>query len=66
LVHRSGDVDALKRHIRLLHQDRELLNKLRCNSICGMDDLTWGSAGQVLLSAYLRQLIPEAVQTQAK
>ncbi len=52
LVHPVGDVDALTEHITLLHQDRNLLEKLRAASLSTIDELTWAAAGGRLLKAY--------------
>lgn len=52
LVHRAGDVDTLARHITLLHEDRELLEKLRANSLSTTNEMTWGKAGVKLLQVY--------------
>jgi glycosyltransferase involved in cell wall biosynthesis len=52
LVHRVADVDALTRHITLLHDDRRLLHRLRTSCLADRDDLTWSAAGRRLLEAY--------------
>jgi glycosyltransferase involved in cell wall biosynthesis len=52
LVHRVADVDALTRHITLLHDDRRLLHRLRTSCVAGRDDITWSAAGRRLLEAY--------------
>jgi glycosyltransferase involved in cell wall biosynthesis len=58
LMHEVGDVDALTRHITLLHEDRALLGKLRTSSLAMADHLTWTEAGATLLRVY-RQVIEE-------
>ena len=52
LVHRVGDVQTLSEHITRLHQDRELLEKLRAASLCTVHEITWTTAGVSLLHAY--------------
>jgi glycosyltransferase involved in cell wall biosynthesis len=52
LVHQVGDVDALKSHITMLHQDRALLRRLRTAGLSMRDELTWTAAGVVLLNVY--------------
>jgi glycosyltransferase involved in cell wall biosynthesis len=56
LVHRVGDVDALTRHITLLHQDRGLLRTLRRNGLTLAPTIDWTAAGVVLRDVYLRTL----------
>lgn len=53
LIHRAGEVDELTRHLRLLDQDRGLLERLRSRSIQELDQLTWTSAGKTLASLYM-------------
>jgi glycosyltransferase involved in cell wall biosynthesis len=52
LVHEAGDVDTLARHITLLHEDRELLGRLRANSLSTTHEMTWSKAGVRLLQVY--------------
>lgn len=52
LVHRIGDVDALTRHITMLHEDRSLLRRLRDNGLATAPRITWKAAGQKLLQVY--------------
>jgi glycosyltransferase involved in cell wall biosynthesis len=52
LIHRAGEVDELTRHLRLLDQDRGLLEKLRSRSVQELDQLTWTSAGKTLANLY--------------
>ncbi|HEX8814382.1 MAG TPA: glycosyltransferase family 4 protein [Terriglobales bacterium] len=52
LMHRVGDVDALTRHITMLHEDRTLLAKMRASSLKAAEDVTWTAAGRMLLNAY--------------
>lgn len=54
LIHPSGDVAELTRHIQLLDLDRELLLKLGSASLQGIDDLSWIKAGEVLAQCYLQ------------
>lgn len=52
LIHRSGDVEELKRHIRILNNDRIFLEKLRQSSLDRVSDYTWTTAGQNLGHIY--------------
>jgi len=56
LVHTAGDVEALTRHITMLHEDRKLLERLRDASLRTAPEVTWTAAGRCLLDAY-RQVI---------
>lgn len=52
LVHRSGDVEALTRHITMLHEDRALLKRLRTESLKAVPTITWTAAGVRLVDVY--------------
>jgi glycosyltransferase involved in cell wall biosynthesis len=52
LMHRVGDVEALTRHISLLHEDRALLERLRSAGLEAAPGFTWTAAGRMLLEAY--------------
>ena len=52
LVHPIGDVEALTKHITMLHDDRELLAKLRTACLQAAPGLTWTAAGVRLLQVY--------------
>jgi glycosyltransferase involved in cell wall biosynthesis len=52
LMHRIGDVEALRQHITMLHENRALLERLRGSCLKAAPGLTWTAAGQVLLEAY--------------
>jgi glycosyltransferase involved in cell wall biosynthesis len=52
LMHRVGDVEALTRHITMLHEDRDLLDRLRVASLKVAPEITWASAGKILLQVY--------------
>lgn len=52
LVHPIGDVEALTNHITMLHEDRELLAKLRAACLEVAPELTWTAAGVRLLQVY--------------
>ncbi|MCK4783097.1 MAG: glycosyltransferase family 4 protein [Desulfobacteraceae bacterium] len=56
LIHKPGDVDTLRDHIDLLASDRELLSRLRDNSLAGLSELTWAEATRKLLKAYQESL----------
>lgn len=64
LVHHVGDVEALARHLTLLHQDRELLARLRAACLRCAPRHTWKAAGRGLLEVY-RQIIAERTQEPA-
>jgi glycosyltransferase involved in cell wall biosynthesis len=52
LVHKAGDIDTLTKHITLLDADRDLLSKLRKNSLSTTGQMTWSDAGVKLLQVY--------------
>ena len=52
LIHRVGDVEALTRHITSLHADRNLLRRMRHQSLASVNEITWTAAGKKLLAAY--------------
>ena len=52
LVHRAGDITALTQHINMLNEDRELLNRLRQESLRTCNQNTWNAAGIRLLDVY--------------
>jgi glycosyltransferase involved in cell wall biosynthesis len=52
LVHRVGDVETLAEHINILHQDRQLLERLRAASLHTAHEITWAAAGVKLLQVY--------------
>ena len=52
LIHNAGDVEMLTRHITTLHEDRNLLEKLRATSLASIGDITWTAAGKGLLQVY--------------
>jgi glycosyltransferase involved in cell wall biosynthesis len=52
LVHRVGDVQALASHIRMLDENRALLETLRAASLRTVSEITWGAAGVKLLQVY--------------
>jgi glycosyltransferase involved in cell wall biosynthesis len=56
LVHRVGDVEALAKHITMLHDDRMLLEMLRTASLKSCAGITWTAAGVRLLDAYRETL----------
>lgn len=59
LVHRSGDVAELTRHIRMLDRDRDLLERLKKSSLEGVEELTWSTAGKVLANSYSAVVDPK-------
>lgn len=52
LVHHVGDVEALTNHITLLHENRDLLHRLRSAGLAQSSNLTWNAAGIRLLEVY--------------
>jgi glycosyltransferase involved in cell wall biosynthesis len=52
MVHRVGDVEALTGHITKLHNDRNLLQRLRNAGLRQVPDFTWDSAGRLLRDIY--------------
>jgi glycosyltransferase involved in cell wall biosynthesis len=52
LVHRTGDVSTLAQHITLLHENRGMMERLRAASLATVPELTWTSAGRILLNVY--------------
>ncbi len=64
LVHHVGDVEALTRHLTLLQQDRELLERLRTACLRCAPQHTWTAAGRKLLQVY-RQVIAEGTSDSA-
>lgn len=52
LVHRAGDVASLMQHITMVHEDRDLLQKLRAAGLGIVPEITWTAAGEKLLDVY--------------
>jgi glycosyltransferase involved in cell wall biosynthesis len=52
LVHRTGDCNELAEHFRSLAYDHALRQRLRANSVAGLEELTWDAASGALLEAY--------------
>jgi glycosyltransferase involved in cell wall biosynthesis len=52
LVHRVGDIHALKEHIQKVYTDRSFWRRLREASLATVADITWRAAGFRLLDAY--------------
>jgi glycosyltransferase involved in cell wall biosynthesis len=52
LVHKIGDIEALTKHITMLHEDRLLLARLRTAGLSIIPEITWNAAGDVLLKVY--------------
>jgi hypothetical protein len=52
LVHTVGDVAALRQHFTMLHEDRDLLRRLRTASLATVSELTWSAAGVKLMEVY--------------
>jgi glycosyltransferase involved in cell wall biosynthesis len=56
LVHPIGDVKTLASHITMLHENRELLARLRAACLRAAPTLTWSAAGVRLLEVYREAL----------
>jgi D-inositol-3-phosphate glycosyltransferase len=56
LLHRVGDVEALKEHITLLHDDRGVLQRLRAAGLKDRMNYTWDAAGAKLLDVYRKTI----------
>jgi glycosyltransferase involved in cell wall biosynthesis len=52
LVHQVGDIATLTKHMTMLHEDRELLKRLRIASLSTAPEITWTAAGRRLLDVY--------------
>ena len=52
MVHPVGSVADLEEHITTLHQDRQLLGRLREGCLRTAPEVTWSAAGRALLDAY--------------
>ena len=52
LVHRVGDVDTLTAQFTALHEDRQLLARLREGCRATAPSVTWDAAGARLLEVY--------------
>ena len=60
LVHAAGDVDALAKHMTVLHEDRTLLGRLRAASQASIAEISWKAAGEKLLRVYRAVLDSQA------
>ena len=52
LVHSPGDAATLAHHITMLYQNRELLERLRKESLRTIQEITWAAAGTRLVEVY--------------
>jgi glycosyltransferase involved in cell wall biosynthesis len=52
LVHHVGDVEALTKHITMVHEDRGMLEQLRTACLAIVPEITWRAAGVRLLDLY--------------
>jgi glycosyltransferase involved in cell wall biosynthesis len=55
LVHAPGDVETLTAHLRRLHEDRPLLERLRTAGLARSAELSWAAAGEELVEIYATQ-----------
>lgn len=56
LVHTAGDIETLTQHFTMLHENRQLLERLRAAVIGSRHRFTWTAAGVKLRDAY-RQVL---------
>jgi glycosyltransferase involved in cell wall biosynthesis len=56
LVHQVGDVPTLARQITMLHENQDLLGRLRASSLASISEITWTAAGTRLLDVYRRTI----------
>jgi glycosyltransferase involved in cell wall biosynthesis len=56
LIHETRDVDTLTKHLNLLHNDKELLNKLKQNSLRSANSLTWEKSAETLIEVYRSEI----------
>jgi glycosyltransferase involved in cell wall biosynthesis len=52
LIHSAGNIAMLTQHLTMLHEDRQLLRRLRESSLRTVGEITWDAAGSRLLQAY--------------
>jgi glycosyltransferase involved in cell wall biosynthesis len=57
LMHRIGDVTAIREHITMLHEDRALLARLRAAGLKMVPEITWDAAGARLLEVYRETIV---------
>ena len=62
LVHHVGDVNALREHMTLLHNDRVLLKKLRAGTLRTAPEITWKIAGIKLIQVYTEVIASKTIQ----
>jgi glycosyltransferase involved in cell wall biosynthesis len=60
LIHSPGDVDSLRKHFTVLHEDRGLLQRLRAASLQSVNEITWTAAGAKLRQVYRNTIEPNA------
>ena len=65
LVHPVGDVDTLVRHLTMLHEDRQLFQRLRAASLATVSELTWAAAGTRLFDIYRETIATYQQSTKA-
>ena len=54
MVHPVGDVRTLTEHITRLHENRDLLSRLRISGLRSVPSISWAAAGASLVEAYRR------------
>lgn len=65
LVHHVGDVEVLTRQLTMLHEDRNLLQRLREGCLRAAPQHTWTAAGRKLLQAYQQAIEAKAGESAA-
>jgi glycosyltransferase involved in cell wall biosynthesis len=63
LVHHVGEVDMLARHLTMLHEDRDLLQRLRAACLRCAPQHTWRAAGIALLQVYGETIAAKASES---
>ena len=66
LVHRVGDTRALTEHITVLHEDRDLLHRLRTAGLKIVPEINWNAAGVRLLDLYGEVIASKKKESLAK
>jgi glycosyltransferase involved in cell wall biosynthesis len=52
LIHAAGDASTLGKQITMIHEDRDLLGRLRNSSLATIQEITWTAAGRSLLNTF--------------
>jgi glycosyltransferase involved in cell wall biosynthesis len=60
LVHRVGDVETITKQLTMLHEDPDLLARLREGALRATPEFTWTAAGLSLVKAYREAISKKA------